>query len=452
MAKRLWDKGGSLDEAVQQFTVGNDPELDLALVRWDCFGSAAHARMLAEAGILSKKELPGILQALSEVRDTALSGKFTIPTELEDCHTAIESALVEKLGESGKRIHAGRSRNDQVITAMRLYQRASLIDLLLQVSRWCEAMSARAAELGDVDMPGYTHLQRAMPSSIGMWMHAFIEGGLDTIRFGLSVLEGLDSNPLGAAAGFGASLPLDRNLTAEFMSFSRVQRSPIDVQNSRGRLELRVLRWCEEVSSLIEKLAWDMHLYFSEEFGFLDLPTELTTGSSIMPQKRNPDVLELLRARASRVRGAASELAWVVGKLPSNYHRDYQYSKEPVMKAVANTAESLDMIRHVVGLFTVNKEALAAAMTPELYATYYAYRLVGEGKPFRDAYRETAEKVKKGEIDVASLKGDAQAIKQRAADGIDSASKELSSLVSEITQLQKRFAESERSVYVLESV
>ncbi|MCB0345795.1 MAG: argininosuccinate lyase [Bdellovibrionales bacterium] len=447
MAKRLWDKGGSLDQAVQQFTVGNDPQLDLALVRWDCFGSAAHARMLTEAGILPKAELPGILEGLSSVREQALGGSFVIPPELEDCHTAIESALVEKLGESGKRIHAGRSRNDQVITAMRLYQRSSLIDLLLQVSQWCDAMAKRADELGDVDMPGYTHLQRAMPSSVGMWMHAFIESALSSMRFGLSVLESLDANPLGAAAGFGASLPLDRTLTAKLMGFSQVQRSPIDVQNSRGRFELRVVHWCEEVSALIEKLAWDMHLYFSEEFGFLDLPTELTTGSSIMPQKRNPDVLELLRARASRVRGAATELAWVVGKLPSNYHRDYQYSKEPVMRALQDTAESLDIVRHVVSLFTVNESALKAAMTQELYATYYAYRLVNEGKPFRDAYKETADKVTKGEIDVDSLKADADAIKARAVTGIESAMKEIAGLSSAVFEHQRRFADCERSVF-----
>lgn len=447
MAKRLWDKGGSLDEAVQQFTVGNDPILDLELVRWDCFGSAAHAQMLGRVGILKPKDVSALLGALLEVREQALAGTFVIPAELEDGHTAIEAALVERLGESGKRIHAGRSRNDQVITAMRLFERARLLDLLLELSRWSAAMSKRADEIGSIDMPGYTHLQRAMPSSIGMWMHAFIEGALSAMRHGLAVLEGLDANPLGAAAGFGASLPLDRELTASLMGFSRVQRSPIDVQNSRGRLELRLLHWCEEVASLIEKLAWDMQLYFSEEFGFLDLPNELTTGSSIMPQKRNPDVLELLRARAARVRGAAGELAWVVAKMPSNYHRDYQYTKEPVMRALRETKESLAMITRVTEAFSVNREALQAAMTPELYATYYAYRLVQSGKPFRDAYRETAEKVAAGSIDIEALRADAEAIKAQAVAGISEAGREVAQIAAKLRELKQGLEKREAGAF-----
>jgi argininosuccinate lyase len=451
MVRRLWDKGEALDEAVQQFTIGNDPQLDRALIRWDCVGSAAHAQMLCSIGLLNKKECQAILDGLREAWELGVKEEFDIPFELEDGHTAIESFLVEKIGEAGKRVHAGRSRNDQIITAMRLYLRHQTLSLIEELSAWNDALSKRYDELKDVDMPGYTHLQRAMPSSFGMWLEAFDESVLDLIREGFSILDALDSNPLGAAAGFGTSLGLDRKLTAKLLGFSRVQRNPIDVQNSRGRYELRFLRWTEAVATIVEKLAWDMQLYVTEEFGFISLPNELTTGSSIMPQKRNPDVLELLRGRAARVRGAASELAWVTAKMPSNYHRDFQYTKEPVMKAVGNVFESVRLMAHAVSTFTINPDALKEAMSADLYATYEAYRLVKDGKPFRDAYRETSKQVADGTLDVDALSADFAEIKTSIDIAMSEARAEQKALDAQAKDLRGKLDAVEAGVFLLKA-
>lgn len=447
MAKRLWDKGGELDSAVQAFTVGNDPEIDLSLIRWDCFGSAAHARMLSSVGLLGAEDCKSILSELKKISKKAENGEFSIAVELEDGHTAIESALVEALGESGKRVHAGRSRNDQVITATRLYLRNQSLEMGELLLALFDSLHARFLEHGSVMMPGYTHLQRAMPSSIGMWLEAFAEHSLELTKRSLQLAASLDRNPLGAAAGFGASLPLDREFSARLMGFSSVQRNPIDVQNSRGRYELCFLNLLEEIAGLVEKLAWDMQLYVTDEFGFISLPLELTTGSSIMPQKRNPDILELLRGRAAKVRGARAELAWVVGKMPSNYHRDFQYTKEPVLKGAENVADSLRMLSQTVSMFTVNEEHLQSAMSDELFATYEAYRQVKDGKPFRDAYRETAKQVTDGTLKIESLLEDFSQIQKSVEAAMSAAVTEKESVAKTLSEERARLAKLEEAVY-----
>ena len=396
---RLWEKGEGVKDEVLAFTVGNDTELDLNLIKFDAIASAAHARMLGQIGVLSKEEVLSLVGGLSEVHKTAGSDEFSIPKELEDCHGAIEAYLVDKVGDAGKKIHTGRSRNDQVLVALRLYIRTELLNITELLIGLSQTIVARAEQEADVEMPGYTHMQAAMPTSVGVWLSAFSEWSLELIKEAGALSRLIDRNPLGAASGFGVPLKLDREKTAELLGFKRVQRNPIDVQNSRGRYELKLLRWLVDIGQMVEKFSWDMLLYSTDEFGFFSLPVDLTTGSSIMPQKHNPDILELMRAKVSKLRAAQNELEWVTGKLPSHYHRDFQLTKEPLFSSVANAKELLSVFNLVVNSIEVNKEKLSSKQTPELYATYAAYKKVANGQAFRDAYKKTAEELKAGKID-----------------------------------------------------
>ncbi len=411
-SQRLWDKGGELDAAVHRFTVGDDPQLDRQLVHWDCLGSAAHARTLAKAGLLSDAELRSLLDGLRQIDALDREGKFEIPDELEDCHTPIEAWLTQHVGEAGEKIHTGRSRNDQVATAMRLYLRAHALDWLDLLDGFVRTLLDRTERDGDVPMPGYTHMQPAMPSSVGLWLHAFVEAALEQMRACFDLLDRLDYCPLGSGAGFGVNLPLDREYTAKLLGFSAVQRSPIDVQNSRGRMETYFVRVAVDIGAIIEKLSWDLIIYSTAEYGFFSLPAAMTTGSSIMPQKRNPDVLELMRARVGRLRGRLHELEWVAGKLPSNYHRDLQLTKGPAIRAAADIEEMLPIAERVVAMFEVRADKLAVAMRPELYATDAAYALVRQGIPFRQAYRQIAADVAAGRLTFSITPAPTQASSQ----------------------------------------
>lgn len=422
--QRLWDKGGELDATVHRFTVGDDPYWDLQIVYDDCVASAAHGRTLHRAGLLTDGALRALIEGLGEIVRLHAAGEFRISTELEDCHTAIEAFLTtwcaragskvelrstglgEAAGEAelrttgvaeaGRKIHTGRSRNDQVATAMRLYMRRTAAAMMRALTEFVDAVLKRIERDGGVEMPGYTHLQPAMPSSVGQWLHAVAEAALEQMRAGFDLLERLDCCPLGTGAGFGVPLPLDREYTARLLGFSRVQRSPIDVQNSRGRMETYFVRVAADIGRFLEKLAWDCVLFSSAEFGLISLPESLTTGSSIMPQKRNPDVAELMRAVAVRLRARVYELEVVSGKLPSSYHRDLQLTKEPVFRAAAECRDLLTVGTRLVESFVLNRERLAAVMRPELYATHAALELVRKGVPFRDAYVQTAKALKEG--------------------------------------------------------
>ncbi len=393
---RLWEKGAALDQLVHRFTVGDDPVWDRHLVCWDCLGSAAHAHTLLRAGLLSRAELDTLLDGLAEIDALARAGRFEIPAELEDCHTAIEAALTQRCGEAGAKIHAGRSRNDQVAVAMRLFMRHHALNWLNLLGELAAATLDRVRRDGEVAMPGYTHMQPAMPSSVGQWLHAVAEAVLEQMRATFDLLDRLDTCPLGTGAGFGVPVPLDRAYTAELLGFSRVQRSPIDVQNSRGRLEKYFVRVAADSGAILEKLSCDLLLFSTAEFGFFGLPEALTTGSSIMPQKRNPDVLELLRARSARLRARLVELECVSGKLPSGYHRDLQLTKEPTIRTAVELADMLRIAARVVAEFTIDRQRLAAAMRPELYATHAALALTQQGVPFREAYRRVAEEIRAG--------------------------------------------------------
>jgi argininosuccinate lyase len=395
---RLWEKGGELDPLVHRFTVGDDPQLDLRLVHFDCLGSAAHARTLERAKLLTRDEAGRLTAELANIDRSAAEGGFAIPDELEDCHTAIESHLTAELGELGEKIHAGRSRNDQIVTAVRLFMRHHVLE-------WGDAIAATIASLaerirldGEVPMPGYTHTQPAMPSSVGLWLDAIAESLLEQMRAALHLFEQLDCCPLGTGAGYGVPLPLDRAWTADLLGFSRVQRNPIDVQNSHGRMETYFVRAAADVAAVLEKFCTDLILFSTAEFGFFSLPEALTTGSSIMPQKRNPDVLELMRARAVRLRARQHELEWLSAKLASGYHRDLQLTKGPVLGAADEIAAMLPIARCAVESFTIHRDRLAAAMRPELFAADAALQMVRNGVPFRQAYRWIADSLRAGEF------------------------------------------------------
>lgn len=443
--KRLWEKGAKLDEEVLLFTSGEDPIVDIRLIEWDAIASAAHAKMLYEISILSKDELDDLLRILRVVYLEGRDCKFAIPLELEDCHTAIESYLVNRCGYPGKKIHTGRSRNDQVLVAMRLYLRNSLISILSQLGVLVDTMLARSKEEVSTYMPGYTHLQIAMPSSVGMWIHAFAEALTKEYARGLLLLNELNTNPLGSAAGFGVPIPIDRQMTTELLAFSSVQWNPIEAQNSRGRYELIVARFLGDITSHIEKLAWDFSIYTTSEFGFVSLPEYLTTGSSIMPQKRNPDVVELVRARASRIRGRISELEWVIAKLPSNYHRDFQYTKAPVFAVIDDITQILPIVTKMIREFSLNADALSYAMKDEVYATYDAFIQVRQGVPFRDAYLNTAQKLKDGNLNAKQLKEESHDVLKQVTVWITDTTERLEKqkgALLEWKKAEKRIAES----------
>jgi len=447
MAKRLWDKGEQTNEQVHRFTVGDDPIVDLELIHSDLLASAAHAKMLAAQNLLSDQECAVLLGALQQLVKLNHEGGMKIPPELEDCHTAIESELIAIAGEPGRKIHTGRSRNDQVMVAARLYVREKIVQTLSQLQSLATALFARGKKIGHQPMPGYTHFQPAMPASVQMWLQAFGESTLEQIREGLALLEIVNCNPLGVASGFGSSIPLNRDATAASLGFSRVQRNAIAVQNSRGHYELKALQWAASIAGLIEKLSADLILYTTREFGFFGLPEAFTTGSSIMPQKHNPDVLELLRARASKVRGAETELQWVIAKLPSNYHRDFQYTKEPVVRGFRHVLECVPIVQKIIESFSVNAERLNSAMSDDLYATYEVYRQVKAGEPFREAYRNAAEKIKTGGISRKELESDFGVIAETIDNELIDAEKELKKFASALSMWHKRLEEVESAVF-----
>lgn len=405
MSAQLWSKGLPLDEAIHRFTVGDDPGLDAVLLAHDAQGSAAHARMLAHAGLLHAKDAEALVAKLAAIGRRAREGGIRITPEQEDAHTAIEGLLTAELGDAGKRIHLGRSRNDQVILALRLYMRDALLGISSQVAGLADAFIAFARTHDSEPMPGYTHLRRAMPSSFGLWGAAFAAGLAEELQALQALYTRLDRCPLGAAAGFGVPLPIEREYTAKLLGFSGVQVSPVDVQNSRGRHELALLNGFASIGLVMEKFLWDVALYSMPEFGFIRLPDAFTTGSSIMPQKRNPDVVELARGRCRELRGYAAMLQEIAAGLPSNYHRDLQLLKKPLFGAVSATQGWLDVLIALVPALQVDAAKAATACSDDIYAAHQAYRLAEGGMPFRDAYKQVAR-----EIETGSFKPDRAAL------------------------------------------
>ncbi|MHC4942850.1 MAG: argininosuccinate lyase [Planctomycetota bacterium] len=391
---KLWNKGYDLDREIEEYTVADDPQLDRALAEYDCTASMAHARALEKAGVLSAAEANEIIGALETLRESCRKGDFLIKPEEEDCHTAIENHLVSRLGEKGKKIHTARSRNDQVVAALRLYARDRLDRTSELVDDLIEAMGRRISEAGDVAMPGYTHTRKAMPSSLALWLGAFQESMEDNKKMLAAVRSLINQNPLGSGAGFGIPvLEIDRELTAKELGFDKVQENPLYVQNSRGKFEASVVFALANVMADLNKMAADLILFSMDEFGFFSLPMEICTGSSIMPHKLNPDVLEIMRAGYHDVLANEQGIRGIVSNLISGYHRDFQRTKKPLMESLDIIERSLKIMVHVMGKLKVDRAACEKACTEELLATREVYELVKKEIPFRDAYKQVAEKL-----------------------------------------------------------
>jgi len=389
---RLWDKGQPLDRLIEAYTVGDDPILDMRLLPHDVVGSKAHARMLHTCGVLDAGELSSLLDGLDAIQSSYDAGDFEIRREDEDVHTAIERILVAALGDVGKKIHTGRSRNDQVLTDLRLWQRAAVGDARQALDAAGQAFADFAERWGDVPLPGYTHLQRAMPSSVGNWARGYASLLADNASLLSAAHEMAAASPLGSAAGYGVpgSLSLDREQTAKELGFDRVQEPVEACQSSRGKAEASLLFAMAQIAGDLSKCAWDLCLFVTSEFGFFTLPVEFTTGSSIMPQKRNPDVLELTRGKAAIVRAALMEVMEISTPLPSGYHRDLQLLKAPLFRGFDVSMSMLAVMTRVLEGLKVDEERCRGAMSPELFATEEACRLVAAGVPFREAYRRVA--------------------------------------------------------------
>ena len=390
----LWSKGMEVDAGIHAFTVDEDPQLDRFLMPWDAVGSAAHVRMLAHTGLLAGEDADRLLEALKSVYEDAVHGRIEIGPEQEDGHTALEQVLVERAGEAGRRVHLARSRNDQVALATRLYLRDRLLAIAVGITELAETFVDFAGRHGAQAMPGYTHLRRAMPSSVAQWSLAFAEGLTEELDAFEGLYRRLDRCPLGAAAGYGVPLPINREYTARLLGFQQVQRNPIDVNNSRGRHELALVQWLSSVAGILEKYLQDLALFSTEEFGFLELPEAFTTGSSIMPQKRNPDVVELARGRCRELRGLAGQIEHLAGGLPSSYHRDSQLLKAPTLRAVERAESLFAVCTRLVPAVAIREQRLQAACDDSLYAAHEASQRAAAGLPFRDAYREIADEIR----------------------------------------------------------
>ncbi len=391
---KLWSKGQPLDALVERYTVGDDPLLDRRLLPHDLRASASHARMLGSIGILSATEVTKLEEALADIQTEFDAGRFAIEQSDEDVHTAIERFLTSCLGDIGKKIHTGRSRNDQVLVALALWQRDAVAEARDAVTATALAFEEFAAAHEEIPLPGYTHLQRAMPSTVGRWAAAWAF----QLRNNLSLLDAAASqvsrSPLGSAAGYGLPEVLggNRSMTATDLGFEGPIEPAEAAQIGRGKPEAALLFAMSNIARDLGRWAWDLCLYVSAEFGFFALPTEFTTGSSIMPQKRNPDVVELTRARAAVVQAALLEVMTISGSLPSGYHRDLQLLKGPTFRGTDCTMEMLAIAEHVMRGLQVDGDACRAAMSEELFATEEAYRLVREGVPFREAYKRVGAK------------------------------------------------------------
>jgi argininosuccinate lyase len=404
MSDLLWQKPGvEVNTAIQAFLAGEDVILDREFFLFDIQASAAHAEGLQRIGILTTEELAGLQRELSALADDFASGRFALDARYEDGHSAIEARLIERLGDVGRKIHTGRSRNDQILVATRLW----LKDRLARVIALCREAAAialdRAESESRLPLPGYTHLQRAMVSSAGMWWAAWAEGFIDNALRARQTLAWIDANPLGSAAGYGVNLPLDRAHTTDVLGFARLQQVATYAQLSRGKFEMAAIEALGSAMLDLRRLAWDLSLYASSEFAFVALPPEYTTGSSLMPNKRNPDVLELMRASYASVAAARTEIEQLLS-LPSGYHRDLQFSKGAIFHAFGRGLGALGLLPDLLRRLQWRPEAMRAAIDPSMCATDLALDLARQGVPFRDAYRQAADPARWAALDpLASL-------------------------------------------------
>ncbi len=393
---KLWDKEISTEQRILAFTTGKDPVYDLELAPYDVLGSMAHTIMLSKVGLIKKEDASILVDELMHIFGQAQKGELELGEGIEDIHSQVEMMLINKLGDLGKTIHTGRSRNDQVMVDIKLFLREELNHLVNQVRDLALILGKQAHAYSDVMMPGYTHMQVAMPSSFGLWLGAYAEALADDLTFMQGIYSVVNQNPLGSAAGFGSSFPVDRGLTTKLLAFENMHISSVNAQMNRGKTEWYVGTGISAVASTLSRLAMDAVLFMGQNFNFLTLPSELTTGSSIMPHKKNPDVLELIRAKCNRLTQTPSGISAVTGNLISGYHRDFQILKEILHPALDELRECLSMMQYVMERIKVNKEILEDKTYQYIFSVEEVNKKVQEGIPFRDAYKEVAKEIDKG--------------------------------------------------------
>ncbi|WP_411028935.1 argininosuccinate lyase [Spongiimicrobium sp. 3-5] len=393
---KLWDKGFSTDKKIDHFTVGNDRELDLLLAKYDVIASRAHAKMLGKIGLLTDGETKSLVAELNAIASTIEKGTFTIEDSFEDMHSKIEFLLTEKLGDTGKKIHTARSRNDQILVAMQLYVKDELLEICSEIKDLFDLLLQKAEQYKEVLLPGYTHLQIAMPSSFGLWFSAYAESLIDDVYFINAAYKVADQNPLGSAAGYGSSFPIDRDFTTKEMGFKTLKYNVVAAQMGRGKVEKATAFGISSVASTLSKMAMDICLYMSQNFDFISFPDELTTGSSIMPHKKNPDVFELVRAKCNKIQAVPNQLTLITNNLPSGYHRDLQLIKEVIVPAIQDVRACLEIISFSLKEIKVNAAILEDPKYDYLFSVDTLNELVQQGMPFRDAYKKMGQEIQEG--------------------------------------------------------
>jgi argininosuccinate lyase len=393
---KLWQKNIAVDKAVEKFTIGKDREMDLYLAKADILGSIAHTTMLESIGLLTSSELKEILSALKEIYPLAESGQFTIEDGIEDVHSQVELILTRKLGDIGKKIHSGRSRNDQVLLDLKLFTREAIQNLVKQISELIDVLIAQSNQYKDILLPGYTHLQIAMPSSFGLWFGAYAESLTDDLQLLQAAYKICNRNPLGSAAGYGSSFPLNRQMTTDLLGFDSMNYNVVYAQMGRGKVERTVSFALAGIAATLSKLAYDACLYNSQNFGFIKLPDEFTTGSSIMPHKKNPDVFELTRAKCNWIQSIPQQITLIINNLPSGYFRDLQITKEVFLPAFDGLTDCIQMVTLMMQSVEINPKILEDDKYALLFSVEKVNKLVLQGIPFRDAYKKVGLEIEEG--------------------------------------------------------
>ena len=397
MAK-LWDKGFEIQDKIERFTVGRDREMDMYLAEADVLGSMAHITMLESIGLLQADELRQLLAELRNIHAQIKKGEFVIEEGIEDVHSQVELMLTRKLGDVGKKIHSGRSRNDQVLVDLKLFIRRQLKDIATDVKELFGQLQAQSERYKDVLMPGYTHLQVAMPSSFGLWFGAYAESLVDDMLFLQAAFRMTNRNPLGSAAGYGSSFPLNRTMTTELLGFDSMNYNVVYAQMGRGKTERNVAFALASIAGTISKLAFDACMFSSQNFAFVKLPNDCTTGSSIMPHKKNPDVFELTRAKCNKLQGLPQQITLIMNNLPSGYFRDLQIIKEVFLPAFQELRDCLQMTTYIITRIKVNEDILSDPRYDLMFSVEEVNRLATEGMPFRDAYKKVGMDIEAGKF------------------------------------------------------
>lgn len=395
---KLWEKSVQVNKDVESYTVGHDRELDVYLAPYDVLGSMAHITMLQSIDLLSKQELDVLLQELRNIYQIAIEGKFEIEEGIEDVHSQVELMLTRKLGDVGKKIHSGRSRNDQVLVDLKLFTRDQIHMLVDSVSKLIETLLSQSEKYKNILMPGYTHLQIAMPSSFGLWFGAYAESLVDDLQLLLAAYKVCNRNPLGSAAGYGSSFPLDRQMTTDLLGFDSMNYNVVYAQMGRGKMERTVAYAIAGIAATLSKLSFDACMFNSQNFGFIKLPDEYTTGSSIMPHKKNPDVFELTRGKCNKLQSLPNEITLIINNLPSGYFRDLQIIKEVFIPSFEELNDCLSMVYRMMGEIVVNEHILDDDKYLYIFSVEEVNRRVLEGVPFRDAYKQVGLEIEKGEF------------------------------------------------------